>query len=112
MTEDILQLMDRKRKSKIQGNLDKYNRLNREVNRACNERKEKFLNDQCAEIENLYHLAPKEAHQKIREVTGKFRSNSPKYSSIKASKHQVSAFIIVYLATHLYYLFLYFHYCI
>ena len=42
--------------------------LNKEVKKKCNEAKEKWINEQCQEIEQNQHLDSKYMHSKIKEV--------------------------------------------
>ena len=45
--------------------------LNKAVKKKCNEAKEKWINEQCQEIEQNKHLDSKYMHSKIKEVSGK-----------------------------------------
>ena len=50
MTEEILNLMEDRRKAK--SNIDLYKTLNTQIKDKCNEAKEQWINEQCKEIEN------------------------------------------------------------
>ena len=50
--------------------------LNKEIKKKCSEAKDKWLNQQCLEIENNFNINTKNAHKKINEITGK-----PRYTS-------------------------------
>lgn len=63
MTEEILLLMEERRKHKE--NLDKYKLLNKQIKKTCNSAKEEFLEKQCKRTEMLYNISPREAHGKI-----------------------------------------------
>ena len=52
MTEDILDLMEKRRECKHK-NAERYRELNREIKRRCSSAKEKWVNEQCEEIETL-----------------------------------------------------------
>ena len=67
MTEDILNLMEERRKAKNDDNL--YNRINKTIRNNCNEAKEQWINSQCQEIENNMSGDTKYMHQKIKEIT-------------------------------------------
>ena len=70
MTEDILQLMDTRKKLKGKDNIQ-YNNVSREIKRKCKEEKENWWSKQCDEIEKLENQhKTKEMHDKIKEVTG------------------------------------------
>ena len=69
MNKEILELMEERRKSK--SDQVKYKMLNKEVKKKCNEAKEKWINEQCQEIEQNQHLDSKYMHSKIKEVSGK-----------------------------------------
>ena len=89
MTDEIIHLLDERRKYKISGDANAYRRTDRLIKAKCNEAKEQFLNRKCEEMEDFYQLSPREAHQKIREVTGKYRCGGSKFSSIKSKTDEV-----------------------
>ena len=69
MTQDILNLMDARRKAK--GNHQEYEKLHREVRNKCDEAKENWLNNKCLEIELLQRHAPNTMYKNIEEIVGK-----------------------------------------
>ena len=75
MNPEILKMMEERRQQKDKNNLE-YKRFNKKIKQACNEANEKHLNEECAVIERFYNLTPKEAHQKIKTITRKFKSAS------------------------------------
>ena len=75
MNPEILKMMEERRQQKNKNNLE-YKRFNRTIKQACNEANEKYLNEECAVMERFYNLTPKEAHQKIKAITRKFKSAS------------------------------------
>ena len=89
MTDEIIHLLDERRKYKISGDANAYRRTDRLIKAKCNEAKEQFLNRKCEEMEDFYQLSPREAHQRIREVTGKYKSGGSKFSSIKSKTGEV-----------------------
>jgi len=74
MNPEILQLMEKRRLNK--NDEEEYKKINKQVKKACYEAHEKYLNKQCDEIEKKYTQSPKEAHQNIRVITGKYKSTS------------------------------------
>ena len=74
--------MKRRRKINISTNEREYADLNREIKMKCSPAKEDYLNNKCPEIEQIYNAAPKVAHQKIYEITGKYKGNNGKHGCI------------------------------
>jgi exonuclease III len=74
MTNEILQLMEQRRLKK--SNPHEYQLIDKSIKKKCSEAKEKWLNEQCSEIENKLSVNTKFAHQKINEITGKSRCTS------------------------------------
>ena len=68
MTDDILDLMDERRRSK--GNKDEYERLHKEVRRKCNEAKENWLDQKCQEVDLLRRFNPHILYKNVAEITG------------------------------------------
>ena len=69
MTDDILDLMDERRRAK--GNQEEYKRLHREVRRKCNEAKEAWLDEKCREIDLLQRFTPQIMYQNVAEIAGR-----------------------------------------
>ena len=70
MTEEILDLMDRRRQVKDRDE-EQYTVLNREIHRECNKRKEQWLDEQCEEVEKLSKRNHNAKYDKINELTHK-----------------------------------------
>ena len=71
MTDHILNLTGNRKQYK---NSDKneYNRVNKQINLACKEAKEKWLVNQCEEVEQLKkQYKSREMHNKVKELTSK-----------------------------------------
>ena len=51
MKTEILDLMDKR--TVKQSDVEEYKRLNKEIKLRCNEAKDKWLNDNCEELESL-----------------------------------------------------------
>ena len=80
MTEEILELMEKRRL----GNLNKvrHKEISKEIKRKCDQAKEKWLNEQCEEIETELYKEPKAMYKRIQEITG--RKTSSKTGCIKS----------------------------
>ena len=68
MTEEILNLMEDRRKAKL--NIDLYKTLNTQIKDKCNEAKEQWINEQCKEIENNLTVDSKYMLSKIKDIKG------------------------------------------
>ena len=76
MTNEILQLMTRRREAKI-SDLNLYRQLDRDIRRKCRTAKEVFLNGECERIQQLEHQKRyKMMYDEIRRVTGRGRKSS------------------------------------
>ena len=64
MNDEIVKMMDERRKSKQYR--DAYDALNKQITTKCNEAKEKWLNEQCDDIEKNHRLDSKSMHARIR----------------------------------------------
>ena len=92
MTEEILLLMDKRRKNKK--NQTEYNRINSIIKQKCIEEKEKWLNKQCDEIKAIFNTDSKGVHQRVKELciyktkpaTGCLKS---KYGNIITDKEKI-----------------------
>ena len=71
--------MEQRREMKISNNGREYADLNREIRIKYSQAKENYLNDKCPEIEEIYNIATEVAHQKIHEITGKYKGQSGKH---------------------------------
>ena len=70
MTEEIMKMIDKRRNEKR--NSDRYRELNKAVRIKCREEKEKWWNEQCAEIESRLSTA----HTQIKTLKRKTCSSS------------------------------------
>ena len=71
---------------KITNNECGYADLYREIRIKCNQRKDDCLNDKCLEIDEIYNVVVKVAHQKIHDVTGKYKGQNGKHGCIKTNQ--------------------------
>ena len=71
MTEEILLLMDSRKGMKRQNKSEAYKIIDNEIKRKCKIAKEKWLNDQCKEIQELRYRDTPTMYQKIKQITGK-----------------------------------------
>ena len=69
MTEDILQLMEKRRLSK--NNKDEYEKIDKEITERCNAVKEEWFDERCQEIESRHVANDNIVYKNIEEVTGK-----------------------------------------
>ena len=67
---------------KISNNEREYADLNREIKMKCSQAKEDYLNEKCLEMGQIYDVAPKVTHQKICEITGRYKGNNGKHGCI------------------------------
>lgn len=77
MTQEILHLMEERRKNK--NNKSVYMSLKKQIRKKCREEKEKWVNQKCAEIENLEQKHDNfNLYKKIKEFTHTDRKRIPK----------------------------------
>ncbi|GFN96473.1 RNA-directed DNA polymerase from mobile element jockey-like [Plakobranchus ocellatus] len=69
MTEEILNLMEKRRCAK--GNKEKYEQIHKKVQEKCNMSKENWINEKCKEIEQQRKHAPQTMYRNIEDITGK-----------------------------------------
>ena len=72
MTQDILELMEERRKFKNRAD-ERYRELDQLIKRMCKDRKEEWLQAKCEELEPLERIDSRLLAEKIREITGKKR---------------------------------------
>ena len=72
MTNDILEMMEERRKLKGQDET-RYEVLNKQVKKKCTEAKEAWLNEQCKEIEELSKRDSQKMYDRVKLLTGKKR---------------------------------------
>ena len=82
ITDEIFELMEVRRKVKSQDRMDDYRLIHSRVIKECFKARESYLNTKCKEVETLYNIMPMEAHRKIRQLAGRYRSLS-KHTGIK-----------------------------
>ncbi|GFS03903.1 RNA-directed DNA polymerase from mobile element jockey-like [Elysia marginata] len=69
MTNEILEMMDERRKAK--GNKEKYKLQHKKVQEECNRAKENWINNKCKDIDLHQKLDPKTMYKNIEEITRK-----------------------------------------
>ena len=69
MTEEALQIAEKRREAKGKGENERYTHLNAEFKRIARRDKKAFLNDQCKEIEESNRMG------KTRDLFKKIRDN-------------------------------------
>ena len=81
MSEEVLQIAEKRREAKSKGEKERYTHLNREFQRIAKRVKKAFLSDQCKEIvENNRMGKTTDLFKKIRDIKGTFQA---KMGSIK-----------------------------
>ena len=81
LSEDALQIAERRREVKGKGEKERYTHLNAEFQRIAKREKKAFLSDQCKEIEGNNRMGKtRDLFKKIRDTKGTFHA---KMASIK-----------------------------
>ena len=81
MSEEALQIAEKKREAKRKGENERYTHLNAELQRIARRGKKAFLSDQCKEIEENNRMGKtRDLFRKIRDTKGTFHA---KMGSIK-----------------------------
>ena len=84
MSEEALQIAEKRREAKGKGEKERYTHLNAEFQRITRRNKIAFLSDQCKEIkENNRMGKTRDLFKKIRDTKGTFHA---KMGSIKGQK--------------------------
>ena len=107
MTDHILNLMENRKQFK-KSDKDEYNRLSKQINLTCKEAKEKWLVNQCGEVEQLEkQYKSREMHNKVKELTSKNTKKKPsgcikdKNGNILFNQEEIAARWVEYI-TELY----------
>ena len=81
LSEEALQIAEKRRKAKSKGEKERYTYLNARFQRIARRDKKAFLSDQCKEIEEKNRIGKtRDLFKKTRDTKGKFHA---KMSSIK-----------------------------
>ena len=81
MSEEALQIAEKRKEAKGKGKKEKYTHLNAEFQRIARRDKKSFLSDQCKEIEENNRMGKtRNLFKKIRDTKGTFHA---KVGSIK-----------------------------
>ena len=73
LSEEALQIAEKRREVKGKGGKERYTHLNAEFQRIARRNKKAFLSDQCEEIEENNRMGKtREPFKKIVEIKGKF----------------------------------------
>ena len=76
MSEEGLQIAEKRREAEGKGEKERYAHLNAEFQRIARRKNKAFLNDQCKEIEENNRMVKKrELFKKIRDTKGIFHAN-------------------------------------
>ena len=80
LSEEALQIAEKRREAKSKGEKDRYTCLNAEFQRIARRDKKAFLSEQCKEIEEQNGGKTRDLFKKIKDTKGTF---SAKMSTIK-----------------------------
>ena len=81
MSEDVLQIAEKRREAQGKGEKERYTHLNAELQRIARRDKKAFLSDQCKETEENNRMGKtRDRFKKIRDTKGTFHA---KMGSIK-----------------------------
>ena len=76
MSEEALQITEKRKETKGKGEKERYTRLNAEFQRIARRDKKDFLRDQCKEIEEKNRMGKiRDLFKKIRDTKGIFHAN-------------------------------------
>ena len=76
MSEEALQIAEKRREAKGKGEKERYTHLNAEFQRIAKRDKKDFLRDQCKEIEENNRMGKtSDLVNKIRDTKGTFHTN-------------------------------------
>ena len=82
VSEEVLQIAEKKREVKGKGEKERYTHLNKEFQRTARRDKKAFLRDQCKEIEENNRMGEtRDLFKKIRDTKGTFHA---KMGTVKA----------------------------
>ena len=75
MSEEALQIAEKRREEKGRGERERYTKLNEEFQRTTRREKKAFLSDQCKEIEGNNRMGKtRDLFKKIRDTKGTFHA--------------------------------------
>ena len=76
MTEEVLQIAEKRREVKDKGEKERYTHLNAEFQRVARGDKKAFLSDQCKQIEENNRMGKtRDLFKKIRDTKGIFHAD-------------------------------------
>ena len=76
MSEEALQIAEKRRETKGKGEKERYTHLNAEFQRIARRDKKAFLSDQCKEIEEYRMGKTRDLFKKIRNTKGTFHAKT------------------------------------
>ena len=75
LSEEALQIAEKRREAKCKGEKGRYTHLNAEIQRIAKRHKKAFLSDQCKEIEENKRIGKtRDLFKKIRDTKGTFHA--------------------------------------
>ena len=77
MSEEALQIAEKRKETKGKGEKERYTHLNVEFQRIARRDKKAFLSDECKEIEENSRMGmTRDLFKKIRDIKGTFRART------------------------------------
>ena len=70
MSEEALQIVEKRREAKDKGDMERYTKLNAEFQRTARRDKKGFLNEQCKEIEENNRMGKLKISSRKLEISG------------------------------------------
>ena len=84
LSEEALQIAEKRREAKGKGEKERYKHLNAEFQRIARRDKKAFLSDQCKEIEENNRMGKtRDLFKKIGDTMGTFHTSSVQFSSVQ-----------------------------
>ena len=75
LSEEVLQIAEKRRETKGKGNKERYTYLNAEFQRIARRDKKAFLSDQCKKIEKNNRMGKtRDLFKKMRDIKGTFHA--------------------------------------
>ena len=83
MSDEALQIAERRREAKGKGEKERYTHLNAEFQRKARRDRKAFLSDQCKEIEENNRMGKtRDLFKKIRDIKGTFHAKMGRIKDI------------------------------
>ena len=88
MSEEVLQITEKRREAKDKGEKEKYVHMNAKFQRIARRNREAFLSDQCKEIEENNRMGKtRDLFKKIRDTKGTFHAGQKWYGPNRSRRY-------------------------